>query len=123
MAGVGMLAQRKYHFGDFTLDLRRGALLRAGEEVRLRPKSFAVLQALIERHGELVTKDELLERVWGRTVVTDGAITQCLIDVRHAIGDESQEIIRTVPRRGYLFSAPVTDPDDESSGIEATQAT
>lgn len=118
-----MLAQRRYRFGDFTLDLKRGSLFRGATEVRLRPKSFGVLQALIERHGELVTKDELLERVWGRTVVTDGVITQCLIDVRRAIGDESQEIIRTVPRRGYLFTAAVTNADDEPAGIEATRAT
>jgi len=118
-----MLAHRRYRFGDFTLDLKRGSLFKGATEVRLRPKSFGVLQALIERHGELVTKDELLERVWGRTVVTDGVITQCLIDVRRAIGDESQEVIRTLPRRGYLFAAPVTNADDEPSGIEATQAT
>ncbi len=118
-----MLAHRRYRFGDFTLDLKRGSLFRGATEVRLRPKSFGVLQALIERHGELVTKDELLERVWGRTVVTDGVITQCLIDVRRAIGDESQEIIRTLPRRGYLFAATVTNADDEPPRIEATQAT
>jgi TolB-like protein/DNA-binding winged helix-turn-helix (wHTH) protein/Tfp pilus assembly protein PilF len=103
-----MLEQRKYRFGEFTLDIGRGALLRGVDEVRLRPKSFAVLQALVERHGQLVTKDELLDLVWGRTVVTDGAVTQCLIDVRRALGDDAQEIIRTVPRRGYIFTLPVT---------------
>lgn len=113
-----MLAQRRYRFGEFTLDLRRGALFRGTDEVRLRPKSFAVLQALVERHGELVTRDELLERVWGRTVVTDGAVTQCLIDVRRAISDEAQEIIRTVPRRGYLFTAQVDTGEDEPAPAE-----
>lgn len=117
-----MLAHRRYRFGDFTLDLKRGALFRGSTEVRLRPKSFGVLQALVERHGELVTKDELLERVWGRTVVTDGVITQCLIDVRRAIGDEAQETIRTLPRRGYLFTATVTSADDEPQGTETRQA-
>lgn len=114
-----MLAQRKYRFGEFTLDLRRGALFRGAEEVRLRPKSFGVLQALVERYGELVTKEELLEQVWGRTVVTDGAVTQCLIDVRRALGDDAQEIIRTVPRRGYLLTLPVTTADDEPAMDQA----
>jgi TolB-like protein/DNA-binding winged helix-turn-helix (wHTH) protein/Tfp pilus assembly protein PilF len=120
--GVGMLAHIRYRFGDFTLDLKRGSLFRGTTEVKLRPKSFGVLQALIERHGELVTKDELLERVWGRTVVTDGVITQCLIDVRRAIGDESQEVIRTLPRRGYVFAAPVSTADDQPARVEATQS-
>ena len=110
-----MLAQRRYQFREFTLDMRRGALFRGAEEIRLRPKSFGVLQALVDRHGQLVTKDELLELVWGRTVVTEGAITQCLIDVRRAIGDDAQEIIRTVPRRGYIFTLPVTATDADST--------
>lgn len=118
-----MLAHRRYRFGDFTLDLKRGSLFRGAAEVKLRPKSFGVLQALIERHGELVTKEELLDRVWGRTVVTHGVVTQCLIDVRRAIGDESQEVIRTLPRRGYLFAAAVSTTDDEPPGIEAARVT
>lgn len=108
-----MSAHRSYSFGDYTLDLRRGALLKGGVEVRLRPKSFEVLRFLVERHGQLVRKDELLDGVWGQVVVTEGSITQCLIDVRRAIGDEAQQMVRTVPRRGYIFDAPVV----ESAGI------
>src|SRR5262252_1061222 len=67
-----MSANRSYSFGDCTLDLARGALVRSGADVRLRPKSFDVLRQLVERHGQLVTKEELLDAVWGRTVVTDG---------------------------------------------------
>jgi DNA-binding winged helix-turn-helix (wHTH) protein len=97
-----MATERRYSFAEYTLDLERGALLKAGADVKLRPKSFDVLRFLIERHGHLVSKEEMLHAVWGRVVVTDGAIGQCLIDVRHAIGDESQQMIRTVPRRGYI---------------------
>lgn len=111
--------QRTYSFGEYTLDLGRGALLKAGVEVKLRPKSFGVLRLLVERHGELVTKDEFINAVWGRVVVTDGALIQCLIDVRRAIGDESQQVIRTVPRRGYLFDAPVV----ETNNLAGTAAT
>jgi len=106
-----MPAHRSYSFGEYTLDLTRGALLKGGADVKLRPKSFQVLQYLVERHGELVTKDELLDAVWGQTVVTEGSITQCLIDIRRAIGDESQRVLRTVPRRGYLFDARVVEAD------------
>ena len=107
MLGPGI----SYSFGDYSLDLKRGALLKAGIDVKLRPKSFGVLRVLIERRGELLTKDELLNAVWGHVVVTDGALTQCLIDVRRAIGDESQQMIKTVPRRGYIFDVPVVVSD------------
>jgi TolB-like protein/DNA-binding winged helix-turn-helix (wHTH) protein len=107
-----MPANCSYSFGEYTLDLKRGALLRNGANVKLRPKSFAVLRLLIERHGQLVTKDELLKAVWGRVVVTDGAICQCLIDIRRALGDESQQIVRTVPRRGYIFDSHVVESED-----------
>lgn len=106
-----MSANRSYSFGVYTLDLARGALLRSGADVKLRPKSFEVLRVLVERHGQLVTKEDLLDAVWGRTVVTEGSIVQCLIDVRRAIGDESQQMIRTVPRRGYIFDIPVAVSD------------
>jgi TolB-like protein/DNA-binding winged helix-turn-helix (wHTH) protein/Tfp pilus assembly protein PilF len=106
-----MSTNHSYSFGEYTLDLTRGALLRSGADVRLRPKSFEVLRLLIERHGELVTKDELLDAVWGRTVVTEGSVVQCLRDARRAIGDESQQMIRTVPRRGYVFALPVAVSD------------
>lgn len=98
---------RRHSFGEFVLDVDRGALLKDGTEVRLRPQSFSVLCHLVEHCGRLVTRDELLETVWGNTVVTDGSLTQCLIDVRRAIGDDSRKLIRTVPRRGYIFEAPV----------------
>src|SRR5690606_17469070 len=47
--------------------------------------------------------------VWGDTVVTDGSLTQCMIDVRRAIGDDARQTIRTLPRRGYVFAAPVIE--------------
>ncbi len=106
---------RAYSFGEYVLDLRRGALTRDGAEVRLRPKSFEVLRYLVERHGQLISKEALLNGVWGRSVVTDASITQCLIEVRRAIGDESQTAIRTIQRRGYVFDVPVSESDVSAS--------
>ena len=108
-------AHRLHSFGEFTLDLDRGALFRAGNEVRLRPKSFEVLRYLVEHHGRLATKDELLGAIWGDTVVTEDSLTQCLIEVRKALGDGGRRMIRTVPRRGYIFELPV----EESGGAPA----
>ena len=111
--------QRVYSFGDFTLDLERGALQKCGADVRLRPKSFEMLCYLVENHGRLVSKDELLNAVWGHTVVTEGSITQCLIDIRRILGDKSQSLIRTVPRRGYIFDAPVSESVETASPVAA----
>lgn len=90
-------------------------LLADGAELKLRPKSYAVLRHLVERHGRLVTRDELLEAIWGDVVVTDDAVTQCLTDIRRVLDDSSQSMIRTVPRRGYLFDAPVEEVGADSS--------
>ncbi|MFN0103175.1 MAG: winged helix-turn-helix domain-containing protein [Bryobacteraceae bacterium] len=106
----GERARRQYLFGDFTLDLDRGALLRGAEEVTLRAKSFEVLTYLVERHGRLLTKAALAEAVWPDTAVMDNSLSQCIVEIRRALGDESQQLIRTVARRGYLFTAPVTTP-------------
>jgi TolB-like protein/DNA-binding winged helix-turn-helix (wHTH) protein/Flp pilus assembly protein TadD len=105
---------RRYLFGEFTLDLERGALLRAGAHVDLRPKAFEVLRHLVERHGRLVTKQELLDAVWGRVVVTEGSVAKCLIEIRRAIDDGAQKSIKTVPRRGYIFDEPVTVVDGDA---------
>ncbi len=99
---------RTYTFGEFTLDIDRGALLRANRDIKLRPKSFEVLRYLVERPGLLISRDELLDAIWGQTIVTEDAVTQCLRDIRRALRDRSQTTIRTVPRRGYIFELPVT---------------
>jgi TolB-like protein len=97
-----------YCFAGYTLDLDRGCLHGADGEIELRPKSFEVLRYLIENAGRLVSKEELINAVWPRVVVADESLTQCVSEVRRALGDGSQLLIRTVPRRGYLFAAPVS---------------
>jgi len=96
-------------FADFTLDIRRGSLLRNGQEIQLRPKSYQTLKYLVENPGRILAKDELMQAVWPDSFVTDDSLVQCLRDVRRALGDESQQYVKTLPRRGYLFSAVVTD--------------
>ena len=99
---------RIYSFGDFTLDMAGGALSRAGVEVELRPQSLEVLSILVDRSGKLVTREELQQAVWGNKVVTDDSLSHCLSDIRKALGDDAREMIRTVPRRGFVFEAAVT---------------
>jgi adenylate cyclase len=105
---MGASGENTYRFAGYALDLKRGCLHGAAGEIRLRPKSFEVLRHLIENAGRLVSKEELLKTVWPRLVVADESLTQCVSDVRRALGDGSQGLIRTVPRRGYMFLAPVS---------------
>ena len=100
-----------YEFGAFRLDTARGGLLRDGVEVHLRPKSLQVLEYLVANAGRLVTRRELMDAVWGQAVVTDDSLTQCLIDIRRALGDDGQQAVRTVPRRGFVFELPVARAD------------
>ncbi|MFC7738670.1 winged helix-turn-helix domain-containing tetratricopeptide repeat protein [Roseomonas sp. GCM10028921] len=95
-------------FAGFRLDLARGCLHGPdGGALLLRPKSFDVLRHLLEHPGRLVSREELMEAVWPEVVVTDDSITHCITEVRRALGDEGQRILRTVPRRGYLLEVEV----------------
>src|SRR5215467_1423648 len=96
-----------FRFGEYTLDVVCGCLRAADREIELRPKSFEVLRYLVENAGRLVTKDELIKTVWRNVVVSDESLMQCVSEVRHAIADDGQTIIKTVPRRGYRFAASV----------------
>lgn len=103
------IEQPIWSFLDYTLDMSRGSLIRADDEVRLRPKSFDVLCYLVQNRGRIITKQELLETVWPDTFVTEDSLVQCLIEVRRALQDDARTLIRTVPRRGYLFTPEVRE--------------
>ncbi len=92
--------------GECVLDIDRGTFHRAGEFVPLRPKTFDLLAHFVRNPERLITKDELLDTVWPDTTVTEDSLTQCVRDLRKAIGDGRQEVVRTVARRGYLFQPP-----------------
>ena len=96
-----------YRFGEFTLDLARGCVLKAGEEIRLRPKVYEALKYLVQNPNRLVGKEELIQAVWPDSFVTDDSLVQCALELRRALGDRDQQLIKTVPRRGYLFTAEV----------------
>ncbi len=94
-------------FEGFTLDLARAALFdAAGRVVPLRPKSFDVLVHLVRHAGRVVGREELLDAVWPEVTVTEESVTQCMREVRAALG-EAARLLRTVPKRGYLLDAIV----------------
>ncbi|MET3841800.1 winged helix-turn-helix domain-containing protein [Bradyrhizobium sp. OAE829] len=116
---------KSFSFGKFILDLRRGCLRTDNREVELRPKSFEVLRFLVENAGRLVPKDEIIETVWPNVTVTDESLTRCISDIRLALEDGDQTVIRTVTRRGYVFEAPVSTgkPDQVSDeGVARSHA-
>lgn len=100
---------KNLHFAGWTLNLARLSLEGEGREIFLRPKSFEVLRYLAANPGRVITKEELMERVWSGTFVTDDSLVQCIKDIREAIRDQERRIVKTLPRRGYLFAAVVTD--------------
>jgi DNA-binding winged helix-turn-helix (wHTH) protein/tetratricopeptide (TPR) repeat protein len=94
-----------YRFGSFVLDAGRGALLSAnGAEIPLRAKSFALLRLMVENTGLLLPRATIMETLWPNIHVTDDNITQCIHEIRNALGGESRHLLRTVPRCGYIFN-------------------
>jgi DNA-binding winged helix-turn-helix (wHTH) protein len=101
-----------YAFGEFQLDAEQKILLRDGERIHLHPKTFATLQALLEHSGAVITKDELLDKVWPGTFVEESSLTKNIALLRKALrnGHDHSGYIETIPTVGYRFVAPVRQP-------------
>src|SRR5271156_377732 len=99
-----------YQFGEFVLDPVRRTLSRADSPVSLTPKAFDVLLFLVQNPNRVVTKEELLQAVWGDTIVEEGNLTQYISHLRKALDHnlEDTRLIVTIARKGYQFTAPVT---------------
>jgi predicted ATPase/DNA-binding winged helix-turn-helix (wHTH) protein len=118
-----------YQFGEFTLDIASECLFKAGAEIKLRPKVYETLKYLVEHPGRLVGKNELMQAVWPDSFVTDDSLVQCALELRRALNDSSQQLLKTVSRRGYMFTIaviqqsissdqfPGTDPFDLPDGL------
>lgn len=105
-------AASSLRFDRYVLDVDRGCLLLDdGQEIALRPKTFAVLRHLAENSGRLVSKEELFTAVWPGLVVTDDTLVQSIGELRRALGDDGASLIRTIPRRGYRFETDVSPRD------------
>jgi Tol biopolymer transport system component/DNA-binding winged helix-turn-helix (wHTH) protein len=107
--------------GEFLLEPEEHRLTCLGEEIPLRPKSFDLLLFLVERHGHLVTKEDLLTAVWPDSYVTEGTLRQSVWEIREALGDheEQQRLIKTMPKVGYQFVGEVKETKSEISPTRA----
>ncbi|TPJ36053.1 winged helix-turn-helix domain-containing protein [Mesorhizobium sp. B2-6-5] len=88
-----------------------------GKAVNLRSQSAEVLSVLAARPGEIVSKDAMMQAVWVDTFVTDDSLTQCIADIRRAVGDEAHVIVETVPKRGYRLNADPSDAADPNAAV------
>jgi DNA-binding winged helix-turn-helix (wHTH) protein/tetratricopeptide (TPR) repeat protein/TolB-like protein len=106
-----VLPKRLYRFGLFQVDRESGVLLRRGAPVKIQDQPLRVLCLLLERPGQVVTREELRQKLWpeGTYVEFDGSLNAALKRLRSALGDnaESPVFIETLPKRGYRFVAPV----------------
>jgi DNA-binding winged helix-turn-helix (wHTH) protein len=111
-----------FRFGEFEVPERELRLTRAGETLALEPKALRVLLYLLHNPGRLVTKDELLNAVWGDTAVTENSLTRVVALLRKVLDDDIRDpqFIATVPTAGYRFISPVAV---SGNGNQASAAT
>jgi DNA-binding winged helix-turn-helix (wHTH) protein/TolB-like protein len=113
-----------WQFGLFLLQPSEHALLRDGVRVRLAGKDYELLVALVERAGQLVRKEELLQRLWPNAFVEEGNLTKHVSTLRKALGDvgDAGRIIETIPKVGFRFVLPVTSVEERDPALPARGA-
>jgi DNA-binding winged helix-turn-helix (wHTH) protein len=107
-------------FGSFELHIEPGELRHHGDLVKLAPQPLKVLEILVGRAGQIVTRGEIREQVWVSDTFVDfeQGLNFCIRQIREALGDaaDTPRFIETLPRRGYRFLMPVTSGDGEQAG-------
>ncbi len=107
--GTGKKSPSGYQFGEFQIYLAEEMLCRAGEKLNINRRMFQVLLLLVERAGEIVTKEQFFEKVWADSFVEDNNLTVAITSLRKILGDDAKrpEFIENLPRKGYRFIAEV----------------
>ena len=113
--------RRVLRFDAFTLDLGACSLWRGEAPLPLRPKAFDMLCYLAEHAGRLVTKDELHAAIWPGLTVGDDSLVRCVRDIREALDDRDHRIIKTVPKRGYLFAEHVVATESSPAPVQTLE--
>src|SRR5689334_21330167 len=116
--GNGVQSAHVYHFGAFTLDGRTGELSDNGRRTLLRDQSVQLLLALLDRPGQLITREELARRLWGTETFVDfdRGLNKAVKHLREALADSAEQprFIETLPRKGYRFIAPVSRAGEDA---------
>lgn len=121
--GPGNPPERYFRFGDVEVDTVGHTLTRAGVPQQIEPKAFAVLLALLEHPGELVSRDELLDSVWGHRHVTPGVLTRAIAQLRAVLEDDHHHprYIQTRHALGYAFIGELEPPSGDRRRHEGPQ--
>jgi len=114
---MSMNSRHFYEFGSFRVDESERLLLRGEDVVPLTPKAFEMLLVLLESSGRVLTKEELMKRVWPDSFVEEANLSHNIYKLREALGEgrSGQKYIETLPRRGYRFVATVTEAGHEQA--------
>src|SRR5215213_4137558 len=109
---MSSLSGHIHRFNDFAIDTEQKVLLCGGKAIPLAPKVFETLLALVENHGRIVLKEELMKRLWPDTFVEESNLSFNIQQLRKALGDNARKpiYVETIPRRGYRFIAEVESP-------------
>jgi len=114
-------SHHRLRFDEFEIDLRSGELWVRGKRLRLQDQPFQVLRVLLERRGEIVTRDELKQILWPADTFVDfdDGLNTAIRKIRDALADSAEKprFIETLPRRGYRFVGQVTDGRGEASSV------
>ncbi|MCA3359502.1 MAG: winged helix-turn-helix domain-containing protein [Roseomonas sp.] len=114
-----MRASETLRFGGVVFDPVRGSIVAAnGAETVLRAKTLALLGLLLESAGRVVSANEILDRIWGDVTVTPDSVTQCIGELRRAFGPAGTELLKTLPRRGYVLTAAPDAPPSAPALME-----
>ena len=109
----------RFRFGEFTLDAVRRELRRGAEEIHLKPKTFQLLQFLLEKSPAVISREEIHDHLWPDAFVDSGSIHSLIFQLRQALDDEPHEIVRTSYGTGFSIGVAVArDEGDAASGFE-----
>ena len=97
---------KSVRLGPLTFDAARACVNGSAGPIALRRKSFEVLRYLVERPERVISKEELVQAVWSDVIVGDDLLAQCITEIRRALGPMARDVIKTVPRRGYMLNIP-----------------
>lgn len=101
---VSRMEPGRIRIGAFAFDVATGVLISEdGRSVALRSQTAAVLRDLLAHRGEVVSREEIMSRIWPTTTVTEDSVTQCIREIRAGLGEDGHRLLRTFPKRGYML--------------------
>ncbi len=119
------VSEKTFSFGDFELSSAKRTLLKQGETISLNSKTFDLLLTLVENHGQILSKNELLDKVWEGQFVEENNLTVQISALRKIFGEKRNEhkYIATIPSKGYKFVAEISLPLEKSNGLAVLEKT